>query len=182
MAGCVTHQTLKGSRVRAMTEFDIPRCKFIVNVEAGGHWYSPFPYIPDADIEDSFNDLMNAVASVGGDAYVLRNPEGRIYHAEAWICNWKNGRFRELTRSGIEPKEISAEKRTECNFLETFTQASYWGMTHKRNKGKMMADAINEVKEIGGDAYFLAHTVIRDGGMHVLVAEAYLCGPDENIR
>lgn len=183
VVGCVTHQTQEGSRVRVMTDFDIPRCDFIAKVSAGGHWYIPVPYTPDADIDDSFNDLLNEVASVGGDAYLLRNPEGYSYNAEAWNCEWKNSFIRELTKPEAEPQEIFSEERTKCKFLKTFTEASYWGMTHKRNRGNAIADALNEVRELGGDSYFIAHTAIRQGsGMHVLIIEAYLCHSNENTR
>jgi hypothetical protein len=175
LLACATQQTFEGSRVRAMAEVDKPHCRYIEDV-ASEVWVDLFAYrIPDAEFDDALNEALNAVASVGGNAYTI-NAGSNCVHLmlQAWQCGWQGMPSVSAAKRTSNLQEISATDRQQCEFIRTVAEASNWGFTKGRNSRNARTDALAKVQELGGNSYFL----VKDfpyGGTACIILEAYRC-------
>jgi len=174
LLGCATQLSYEGSQVRAMTEADEPNCKFISEVEASGNWFANDLYTIDVIVDDAFNDALNTVASVGGDAYgIVSSYAAAGYVMQAWNCGWGVNQIANLPRSATLPQQISAGERQKCDFIKTIAEGSNWGFTKKRNLRNAKNDAIKLVQEVGGDSYYVVQEIL--GSIVVVIVEAWRC-------
>jgi hypothetical protein len=177
MLGCVAQLSREAKQVRAMTDLDMPSCHNIKTVWSEP-WNDVFSYrTPDADFEDAFNEALNAVAAVGGNAYRISGGSGLGYMVlEAWHCDWEGDASPILARSTSEPKEIYSIDRPKCSFVTTLTEASNWGITEKRNTSSAKRDVIKQVQNAGGDSYFIVDSFWNSGaGTAFIIVEAWRC-------
>jgi len=180
LMGCVAQLTHEASQIRAMTDLDKPSCYRISSV-ASEPWNDLFSYrSPDADFEDAFNEALNAVASVGGNAYTVTGGSGVGYMVlEAWHCDWESVEGAVFPRSASEPNEIDATHRLSCRFITTVAEASNWGITEKRNTRNARRDALKRVQDSGGDSYFVVDSFWGSGsGTAFIIVEAWRCKPE----
>ena len=162
-----------GSSVIALGEADKPNCKYISRVaSSGGDYYNSY----DGNFEAGFNAAMNAVAEVGGDAYeiVRSNATGQIYELDAWRCGWGSGKSAANYQRASQLQEISASHRGKCNFIKSIAEGSNWGITESRNYGSAKEDALNLVREIGGDSYYIVNVLQNQYGVGFII-EAWRC-------
>ena len=180
LLGCVTQPTFEASRVRAMTEVDKLRCTYITDITAWGHWFLNEFYSIDAGVDDVFNDMLNEVALVGGDGYLLTNTTGGARNVmQAWNCGWRDKAKLDLARIDMEPLEIPVDKRSKCDYIKTIAEASNWGFTEKRNYRNAKEDAITLVQEAGGDSYVVVKVI--KGSIVIVILEAYRCNLDDTV-
>lgn len=174
LLGCVTQLSNEASQVRTMTAVDKPSCKYVSDVEAWGRTFTQEFGSIDTSVDDSFNDALNAVASVGGDAYVIIGTnKTRAYFMQAWNCGWDNNQSADLAISATPPKQISAAERQRCRFIKTIAEGSNWGISKKRNLRNAKEGAIKLVQEVGGDSYYVVEE--RLGSIVIVIIEAWRC-------
>jgi hypothetical protein len=161
-------------QIRAMTEVDRTGCKYISSAETFGSWILSDFATPDELLKDGFNDAMNTVAAVGGDAYVIVKGRFWSFKTEAWRCNWRKAKTTVIYQRASQLQEISSSEREQCDFIKTTTEASAWGFTGKRNYRSAKRDALEDVQALGGDSYYIVY-VLRDPGSVGFVIEAWRC-------
>jgi hypothetical protein len=161
-------------QIRAMTEVDRTGCKYISSAETFGSWILSDFATPDEMLKDGFNDAMNTVASVGGDAYSIVEAGFWKFNTEAWRCDWSKGKTTTIFPQASQLHEISSKERKQCEFIHTVTEAGSWGFTGKRNYEGARRDALEHVQQLGGDSYYVVY-VLRDTGSIGFVIEAWRC-------
>jgi hypothetical protein len=174
LLGCATQLSNEGSQVRAITGADKPNCKFISEVEASGHWSGNEFFTIDETVDDAFNDALNTVALVGGDAYaIISGSHATKYVMQAWECGWGVSQSTNLAKGASPPRQIFADERQKCDFIKTIAEGSNWGFTKKRNLRNAKNDAIKLVQEVGGDSYYIVQEIL--GSIVVVIVEAWRC-------
>lgn len=176
LLSCATPTQLskEANQVRFMTKLDEPNCEFISQVETWGDWFKQEFGSIDGVVDDGFNVALNAVASVGGDAYrIVGTARHKGYLMEAWRCGWGNSQRPAFVSSATPPRQIFSAERQECRFIKTVTEGSNWGFTKKRNLENAKNDAIGLVQEAGGDAYYVVKETL--GSIVVVIVEAWRC-------